>query len=140
MELELEVEPEYPKDLGTPGATSTVQGSLPEDVEPPFHGTLPLIRTVRITQPTNFARTVFIEALESEGVQVDAPAVAENPVQLLPERESYSPSDRLALLKGSPLDEVARFILKVSYNIGADTSLMLLGLTQGVDELSAALA
>jgi len=139
-ELDLEVEPEYPKNLGTPGATSTVQGSLPEDVEPPFHGTLPLIRTVRITQPSNFARTVFIEALESAGVQVDAPAVAENPVQLLPERESYRPSDRLALLKGSPLGEVTRFILKVSYNIGADTSLMLLGLTQGVDELSAALA
>ena len=34
----------------------------------------------------------------------------------------------------------AKLILKVSYNIGADTSLVLYGLTQGVDNINAALS
>ena len=97
-ELELEVEPELPRDIGTPGAEAVATGVLPIDFQPPFNTKLPLVRTVRITSPSNYARTVFGEALEDEGVEVDAETV-----------------------------------------IGADTSLVLLGLTQGVDNMSAAL-
>ncbi len=39
-----------------------------------------------------------------------------------------------------PYSDYAKYILKVSYNIGADTSLVLLGLTQKVDNMKDALA
>ena len=138
-ELDIEVEPELPEDIGTPGASAAATGVLPLDFEPPFNTRFPLVRTVRITSPSNYARTVFIEALEAEGVAVDADTVKPNPTELLPDKDSYNAGDQVALLTGSRYGEVARFILKVSYNIGADTSLVLLGLTQGVDNMSAAL-
>lgn len=138
-EFDLELDPELPDNIGTPGASAEVLGNLPVDFEPAFTGEFPLIQTFRITDPSNYARTVFIEALEAEGVQVDAATVAGNPVALLPAKDSYQQSNRLALLVGTPFGDLARYILKISYNIGADTSLLLLGLTQGVDNLNAAL-
>jgi D-alanyl-D-alanine carboxypeptidase/D-alanyl-D-alanine carboxypeptidase/D-alanyl-D-alanine-endopeptidase (penicillin-binding protein 4) len=45
----------------------------------------------------------------------------------------------VAKLKGMPYSQEAKFILKVSYNIGADTSLVLFGLTQHVDNMKDAL-
>ncbi len=57
----------------------------------------PLVQTFRIVEPSNYARTVFIEALEAEGVTVDAPHVAQNNAGVLPDshptkRISRSPS------------------------------------------------
>ncbi len=108
----------------------SVSGTVPADLEPPLTHKLPLVRMIRIVEPSNYARTVFIQALQEEGITVTAPAVAENDTDKLP--ASYSPASRVALLKGNPYGEYAKFILKVSYNIGADTSLVLYGLTQGV--------
>lgn len=136
----LELTPELPPDIGTPGATGTVHGSIPSDLVPPLTNALPLVQTFRITNPSNYARTVFVEALEAEGVVVDADTVKQNPVALLPGKDSYQASNRVALLVGTRYSELARYILKVSYNIGADTSVLLLGLTQGVDNMTAALA
>jgi D-alanyl-D-alanine carboxypeptidase len=138
-ELMLESDPEFPTDIGAPGATSELSGNLPIDFEPQFTGQFPLVRTVRITQPSNYARTVFVEALEAEGVMVDAPTVEPNPTGALPAPGSYSVADRVALLRGARYGELARWILKVSYNIGADTSLVLYGLTQGVNTMAASL-
>jgi D-alanyl-D-alanine carboxypeptidase len=90
--------------------------------------------------PSNYARTVFIEALNSAGVKVKSPLVAENPIWLLPAKGSYAPKSKIAELRGLPYSEDAKLILKVSYNIGADTSLVLFGLTRGVDSMSTALA
>jgi D-alanyl-D-alanine carboxypeptidase/D-alanyl-D-alanine-endopeptidase (penicillin-binding protein 4) len=136
---DIKVDPELPPCIGKPGCTSTLRGTLPANYTPPMTGHWPLIRTVRIVQPANYARTVFIEKLEAAGVQVRAPAVTLNPTQLLPAKNSYTPDTRVAELKGLPYSEDAKFILKVSYNIGADTSLILYGLTQGVDNMRAAL-
>jgi D-alanyl-D-alanine carboxypeptidase len=97
------------------------------------------VQTVRIVEPSNYARTVFIEELQKAGIRVNAPLTAENPVPLLPPQGSYSPWLKVAELKGLPYAEDAKLILKVSYNIGADTSLVLFGLTQGVDNLNDAL-
>jgi D-alanyl-D-alanine carboxypeptidase len=134
------LDPEEPPNIGVPGASAQVKGTLPLDFKPPFTGVFPLVRAFRITNPSNYARTVFIEALQARGVVVDAAVVAENPVGVLPAKDSYLAADRVALLVGTPYGELARFILKVSYNLGADTSLMLYGLTQGVDSLTDALA
>jgi D-alanyl-D-alanine carboxypeptidase/D-alanyl-D-alanine-endopeptidase (penicillin-binding protein 4) len=122
-----------------PVAPGTVSGELPADLVPPVTGAFPLIRTFRIVEPANYARSVFIEALRNAGVQVDASTVAANPVARLPARNSYSAATRVAQLVSFPYAEDAKLILKVSYNLGADTSLVLWGLTRGVDNMADAL-
>ena len=106
------------------------------DFIPPLTNKYPLVQTFRIVKPSNYARTVFIEALKRAGVRVDAQLTAENLVQSLPPKDSYSPKSKMAELQGQPYSADAKFILKVSYNIGADTSLVLFGLTQGVDTMN----
>ncbi len=133
-------EPEFPGCIGTRGCTAKITGSLPVKYRPPLTNALPLVQTFRIVQPANYARTVLIEQLKAAGVTVDAPAVGANTVRLLPARGAYLAAAKIAELKGLPYSEDAKFILKVSYNIGADTSLVLYGLTQGADNMSAALA
>jgi D-alanyl-D-alanine carboxypeptidase len=135
----LALEPVAPQCIGKPGCTATIGGQIPVDFVPPLTNRYPLVQAFRITQPSNYARTVFIEALKAAGVTVRASLVAENPAQLLPARNSYAPDAKVAELQGLPYAETAKLILKVSYNIGADTSLVLFGLTQGVDNMNDAL-
>jgi D-alanyl-D-alanine carboxypeptidase len=135
----LNLKPVAPECIGKPGCTAAIAGQIPVDFVPPLTKKYPLVQAFRITQPSNYARTVFIEALKAAGVTVHALPVAENPVQLLPAKGSYTPNAKLAELKGLPYGETAKLILKVSYNIGADTSLVLFGLTQGVDNMHDAL-
>lgn len=137
--FDVEVDPELPSCIGKPGCFSTLRGTLPVNYTPPMTNQWPLVRTVRIVEPANYARTVFIEKLRDAGVKVKAPAVAPNPTQILPAKDSYTPDTRVAELKGLPFSEDAKFILKVSYNMGADTSLILYGVTQGVDTMQSAL-
>jgi D-alanyl-D-alanine carboxypeptidase len=135
----LALNPETPQCIGKQGCTAAITGQIPADFIPPLTAKSPLVQVVRITQPSNYARTVFVEALKAAGVTVHANAVAENPAQLLPAKNSYSNHDKVAELEGLPYSDTAKFILKVSYNIGADTSLVLFGLTQGVDNMNDAL-
>src|SRR4051812_27802902 len=117
-----------------------VSGSLPVDFMPPLTGQFPLVRTFRIVEPANYARTVFIEALERAGVSVNARTVAPNRVGRLPAPDAYPPEARVAELVSLPYRDYAKHIMKVSYNIGADTSLLLFGLTKGVANMQGALA
>jgi D-alanyl-D-alanine carboxypeptidase len=110
------------------------------DFKPMFTNKFPLVQVFRIVNPTNYARTVLIEKLQAAGVSVDAPAVKQNAASLLPTRGAYANAEMVAKLQGMPYSEYAKFILKVSYNIGADTSLVLFGLTQKVNHMSDALA
>ncbi len=87
-EFELDLEPEFPSCIGSALCLGTVAGTLPADFVAPLTGQFPLIRTFRIVQPANYARTVFIEALKRAGVSVAALAVEANPVQFLPVRHS----------------------------------------------------
>lgn len=135
----VELVPDLPTCIGHPGCGGKIKGRLPIDFVPPLTNRFPLIRTFRIVNPSNYARTVLIEALERAGVAVNAPAVEENPAYLLPARGEYSHLTKVAELKGLPYSEDAKLILKISYNLGADTSLVLYGLTQGVDDLASAL-
>jgi D-alanyl-D-alanine carboxypeptidase len=136
----LVLNPELPQCIGTPECTTSIDGNLPIDFVPPLTNKFPLVQTIRIVRPSNYARSVLIEALRSARVKVKAETVAENPVALLPARNSYSPASKVAELAGMPYSTDAKLILKVSYNIGADTSLLLYGLTQGVDNMDGALA
>lgn len=136
----VKLDPEFPSCIGQPGCVGEITGILPQDFVPPLTNKPPLVQTFRIVQPSNYARTVLIEALAAAGVKVDAAPVAPNPVKMLPPRNSYSASDRVAQLTGLPYSDDTKLILKVSYNIGADTSLVLFGLAHGVDNMSGALA
>lgn len=131
---------ELPGCIGAPACRGIVSGLLPADFVPPLTGQFPLVRTFRIVEPANYARTVFIEALQRAGVAVDASAVAPNPVQVLPARDSYVPATQLARLDSAPYEDYAKYVLKVSYNIGADTSLMLFGVANGQTTLAGAQA
>lgn len=135
----LAVEPVLPVCIGSPNCSASVKGSLPSGFVPPLTGTQVLVRTVRIVQPSNYARTVLVELLKAAGVAVEAPAVEQNPARLLPPKGSYQPDSKVAQLTGLPYGQDAKFILKISYNIGADTSLVLFGLTHDVDSMPAAL-
>jgi D-alanyl-D-alanine carboxypeptidase len=131
--------PELPQCIGAPRCTAEITGQLPTDFVPPLTNAFPLIRTFRIVEPANYARTVFIEALEAAGVVVDAATVAENPVQFLPPKHAYTDATKVAELVSLTNADHAKLILKISYNIGADASLVLFGLTQGVNTMTDAL-
>ena len=135
----LAIQPTLPPCIGKPGCTSTIAGVLPSDYQPPLTGRPVLVQTVRIVDPSNYARTVFIESLKGAGVAVDAPAVQLNPTGLLPPKGSYRATDKVAQLTGLQYGQDAKLVLKISYNLGADTSLMLLGVKNGVNTEAAAL-
>jgi D-alanyl-D-alanine carboxypeptidase len=132
--------PSLPDCIGQPGCTEILVGLLPVGFPPPLTNKYPLIRTYRITHPANYARAVLIKQLLAAGVKVDAPTVEENPVQLLPPKNSYNPENLVAELSGLPYSEDAKLVMKISYNIGADTDLLLYGVTQGVDNMDTALS
>ncbi|HEY1682802.1 MAG TPA: D-alanyl-D-alanine carboxypeptidase [Candidatus Tumulicola sp.] len=136
----LKIDPELPSCIGNPACASTITGSLPSDFKPPLTGKPTLVQTVRIVQPSNYARTVLIEQLRAAGVTVAAPTVQQNPVALLPAWGSYRVANRVAQLTGMRYGQDAKFVLKISYNIGADTSLVLLGTKYGANSMPAALA
>ena len=81
-------------------------------------------------KPQNYARTALIEALKKAGVHVTAEPIGQNAIDELPSRGSYRNSDKVAELVSPPYSDYAKWILKVSYNIGADTSLVLFGLVR----------
>ncbi len=135
----VELEPEFPQCIGMADCVGVVSGDLPIDFVPSLTNAFPFIQTFRITEPQNYARTVFIEALMNEGVVINTNVVGPNPIQKLPPQGSYTNATKLAELVSLPYSEYARLILKVSYNIGADTSLILYGLTQGEDSMEGAL-
>ena len=140
-ELQIELNPEPPLCIGSPNCVGSVSGNVPADLVPILTNAYPLIRTFRVTEPSNYARTVFIEALARVGVTVTAAPVAANPVQLLPAQGSYSSAQQVAQLTSAPLEQHVRYVNKVSYNIGADVSLMLFGLAKnGSTTMTASLA
>lgn len=139
-DLDIDLLPELPRCFGMTECAASIDGNLPSDLVPPLNGTYPLIRTFRITQPSNYARSVFIEALARAGVTVSAKVVAQNPVGALPDKTAYVESTRVAELVSHPYKEQIKYIDKVSYNIGADTSLMLLGVAKGTTSMTGALA
>lgn len=136
----VELIPELPDCIGLNGCTGSVIGDIAIDFVPPLTEAFPLVQVFRIVEPANYARTVFIEALARAGVTVgNVPAVAPNNTAALPPRASYSADTLLAELVSLPFSEYAKYVLKVSYNIGSDTSLVLWGLTEGVDSMDESL-
>lgn len=103
-----------------------VQGQIPA-------GSEPILLVSEVQDPPAFARTLFIEALQRQGVRVLADPTGPNPPQeqaLAPD-ETFAPDNQVALLTSLPFSEVIKVILKVSLNTGADTLVFLLALKAG---------
>ncbi|MGH7917949.1 MAG: D-alanyl-D-alanine carboxypeptidase, partial [Candidatus Binataceae bacterium] len=56
----LTLNPQFPQCIGQPGCTAGITGQLSADFVPPLTNAYPLVQTFSITQPSNYARTVFI--------------------------------------------------------------------------------
>ncbi len=89
----------------------------------------PQLKVEHFDDPARFARTAFIEALERAGVTVTADATAANPRP--PSRKKVASLPEAAALEGLPLEENATYILKVSYNRGAQTQVCLIAASVG---------
>jgi len=121
-------------------ATDALDGPLP-----PLHvhqvGDIPeLGEDHRADEVANFARTVFIEALERAGVDVAAQTLGPNPDGALPTSNMVAQLPQAAVLVSAPFSEYAKLILKVSHNMGADTSAMLIGVDVGTTNFFGAMA
>ena len=139
-DFDIKLDPENPKCFGTVSCQGLVSGKLPLGFVPPLTDKYPLVRTFRITEPQNYARTVLIEALKNRGVKVSANAVGKNNSDKFKHGFAYpTTSLKVTELVSPSYSQYAKWILKVSYNIGADTSLVLFGLTQGVNSMPDAL-
>ena len=83
-------------------------------------GPNPTLVVQEIADPSAFARTAFIEALQRAGVSVTASPTGPNPATLLPAKDSYQAADKVGAHVSLPLAQYANLIMKVSYNRGAD--------------------
>jgi D-alanyl-D-alanine carboxypeptidase/D-alanyl-D-alanine-endopeptidase (penicillin-binding protein 4) len=118
------------------GEDSAIELSSPEYGVILLSGTIaadaePQLKVEHFTDPPRFARTAFIEALERAGVQVSADPTARNRRRELPGSTQVDGLPEVATLEGLPLEENATYILKVSYNRGAQTQVCLLAASIG---------
>jgi D-alanyl-D-alanine carboxypeptidase/D-alanyl-D-alanine-endopeptidase (penicillin-binding protein 4) len=116
-EIETEPDPDDPN-------KATVTGTIAADVDP-------TLTAFVVPDPAEFARALFIQELEAEGVEVGARATAENNETGLPKPGGYSKSDLAASYTSPPLSEFGRMILNTSYNDGANDVLCLLAIEAG---------
>jgi D-alanyl-D-alanine carboxypeptidase/D-alanyl-D-alanine-endopeptidase (penicillin-binding protein 4) len=128
------------KCLGQAGCKGTITGSIPQDYKAPITNQPEMVRTFRIEDPSTFARTAFIEALQREGVTVAAAAVTPNPTSVLPVSPTYTDDTKVAAFTSPPFAQDAKLILKVSLNLGANLSLSLFGESKDADTIQDALA
>ena len=103
-----------------PNGSITVTGTLAADAKP-------WLATVPIADPSAFARTAVIEAMQRAGVTVDATATGPDPAP-----PATAPTGTpLATLVSPPFKEDAKLILKVSLNVGADLMVCRLAVAKG---------
>ena len=115
----------------------TVSGQIPEGYKPDLPEVETLVQTFKIENPSAYARTAFIEALQNSGVIVNTNLIGPNPIGILPPQNSYSPQTMVAEYVSPPFSEATKLVLKVSHNYGSNLSLALFGLAKGartVDE------
>ncbi len=93
-------------------------------------------KSASIMNPAVFARTLFIEALTRQGVEVSATATGENPTEQLPSTEEYNTAKKVAELTSPPLSEDVKLTLKVSQNMHANYYIILLALSENKTSFS----
>lgn len=94
-------------------------------------GREPLVRVHEVSDPSAFARSLLIEALQRVGVEVDASLLGSNAADQLPPSAEVKELPRVAVLKSPPFSESARLILKVSHNLHASMLPLLVATQHG---------
>jgi D-alanyl-D-alanine carboxypeptidase/D-alanyl-D-alanine-endopeptidase (penicillin-binding protein 4) len=127
------------------GKTKIVDPSSPKHGKLVLTGTIaadaaPAVKTWDFADPARFARTAFIEALRRAGVKVQANAIAANPAGRLPAKSAVTALPAVAELKSLSLQQEATYVLKVSYNRGAQTMICRLAVAAGSTDCDDGLA
>lgn len=102
----------------------TVTGTIAADADP-------TLKVYVFDDPATFARTAFIEALERAGVSVTADPIATNPDAALPSEDEVAELAAVAELESLPLSEEVTYVMKISYNRGAQTLICRLAVVGG---------
>lgn len=97
----------------------------------------PALKVYELEDPATFARTAFIEALQRAGVSVSANSMTPNPEQSLPDRAAVSALPSTAELVSLPLGEEVKYVMKISYNRGAQALVCRLAADAGETECNA---
>jgi len=98
----------------------------------------PVLKVQVLEDPSTFARTAFIEALGRAGVTVGGDPVAMNSTASLPDQATVDALPSVAELESLPFEEDATYVMKVSYNRGAQTVVCLLAVASGTYTTDAA--
>lgn len=127
------------------GGQTAISIRSPEDGQVVLSGTIaadaePVLKVQAFEDPATFARTAFIEALGRAGVTVAGDPVAKNSTASLGEPAAVDALASVAELQSLPLEEEATYVLKVSYNRGAQTTICLLAVAAGSDDCDDGLA
>lgn len=109
-----------------------LRGSIPLESKP-------LVRICPVANPELFARGLFIETLQREGVRVKASALR-SPTASLPDKDAYAGLPRVARYESPPLSELIKVILKVSHNLYASALPMLIAASAGKRTLAEGLS
>jgi len=91
----------------------------------------PVLKVQLLEDPSTFARTAFIEALGRAGVTVGGDPIAVNSTAALPDQAAVEALPTVASLESLPFEEDATYVMKVSYNRGAQTFVCLLAVASG---------
>lgn len=109
-----------------------VGGTIAADSEP-------VLKVFALEDPATFARTAFIEALGRAGVAVGGDPIAVNSTASLASKEDVEALPSIAEFDSLPLSEQAKYVMKISYNRGAQTYVCMLSAAAGKDDCSAGL-
>lgn len=91
----------------------------------------PQLKVYAFADPATFARTAFIEALERAGVSVAADPIIVNPDERLADRATVDALPSVAELESLSIEQEATYVMKISYNRGAQTLICRLAAERG---------
>ncbi|WP_200182778.1 D-alanyl-D-alanine carboxypeptidase/D-alanyl-D-alanine endopeptidase [Tomitella biformata] len=100
----------------------------------------PALKVYELEDPATFARAAFIEALQRAGVSVSANPTATNPEQSLPDQATVTALASAAELVSLPLGEEVKYVMKISYNRGAQALVCRLAADAGETACNAGMA
>jgi D-alanyl-D-alanine carboxypeptidase/D-alanyl-D-alanine-endopeptidase (penicillin-binding protein 4) len=131
-----------------PGVTAAIEAPVVDPADSKViivEGTInadsdPSLKVYEFDDPATFARTAFIEALGRAGVSVSADPVAVNPVDTLPDFAAVTALPSTAQLESLPLAQEVTYVMKISYNRGAQTLICRLAASAGQTECDAGMS
>ncbi|MDF2444315.1 MAG: hypothetical protein JWR01_2518 [Subtercola sp.] len=100
-------------------------------------GTNPALKVWELDDTASFARTALIEALQRAGVSVTANPTATNPAASLPDTATVTALPAAAELVSLPLGEEVKYVMKISYNRGAQALVCRIAADAGVTQCDA---